>query len=233
MLTAIFSDVHANLEAFTAAFDEALARGASQFWCLGDVVGYGADPEACVDLARRWCPTAIVGNHDAAILDDDELDPLPGPGQAAIADHRQRLSDEQVAWLASLPLTHTVGEATLVHASPDDPEAWHRLDGVSDVRAQFSAFATAVCFVGHSHRPSVAASTLGVFQVRPGHRYLINVGSVGQPRDRDPRASFGLFDPEAFTYENVRVAYDVERAARKIRQAGLPESLADRLSRGE
>lgn len=232
MLTAIFSDVHANLEAFTAAFDAALARGASQFWCLGDVVGYGADPEPCVDLARRWCPTTVLGNHDAAIFDDQEIVPLPTQAQAAITDHRTRLSPDRVAWLASLPLVRVLGNATLAHASPLAPNAWLRLDGAGDVRAQFEAFETTFCFVGHSHRPSVAASTLGVFKVRPGHRYLINVGSVGQPRDGDPRASFGLFDADAMTYENVRVVYDVERAVEKIRLAGLPDSLGDRLRRG-
>ncbi|MEM0962088.1 MAG: metallophosphoesterase family protein [Bacteroidota bacterium] len=232
MLAAVFSDIHANLEAFTAVFDAALSRGADRFWCLGDVVGYGGDPNACVDLARRWCPVTVLGNHDAAVLDDAEIDLLPTSGQDAIADHRQRLGTAQVAWLSGLPVKATVENATLVHAAPSEPNLWPRLESMTATRDQFEYFDTAICFVGHSHRPSVASASLGVFRVRRGHRFLINVGSVGQPRDGDPRASFGLFDTDAMTYENVRVDYDVERAANKIRDAGLPASLADRLQRG-
>lgn len=233
MLTAIFSDVHANLEAFEAVFDEALARGASRFWCLGDTVGYGGDPGPCVDLARRWCPVSILGNHDDAVVTGDGLEVLPKPAQEAALNHRERLSAEQLAWLRDLPLLRIEGGVTLVHATPDDPKSWARLDGVGPMRELFEHFSTSICLVGHSHRPSVASDTLGVFKVRLGHRYLIDVGSVGQPRDKDPRASFGLLNPEAMTYENIRVHYDVERAAEKIRKAGLPESMASRLERGE
>ena len=233
MLTALFSDIHGNLEAFEAVFEEAISRGATRFWCLGDTVGYGADPGPCVELVRRWCPVTVLGNHDDAVVTGDDLEVLPKPAQVAVERHREQLADDQLAWLGDLPLKRVEDGVTLVHATPDDPKSWARLDGVGPVRELFEHFSTPVCVVGHSHRPSIASDSLGVFKVRHGHRYIIDVGSVGQPRDKDPRASFGLLDPEAMTYENVRVHYDIERAAEKIRKAGLPDSLASRLERGE
>lgn len=233
MRTAIISDIHANLDALEAVFDDAISRGASRFWCLGDTVGYGAEPGQCVDIVKRWCPVTVLGNHDDAVVTGNDLDVLPKPAQAAVQFHQEQLTDDQMGWLASLPLLALEDGVTLVHATPDEPASWARLDGVGPMRELFEHFSTSICLVGHSHRPSVISNTLGVFKVRPGYRYLIDVGSVGQPRDKDPRASYGLLDPEAMTYENVRVHYDFERAAEKIRKAGLPESLASRLERGE
>lgn len=234
MKIAVLSDVHSNLEALEATFAALDARGgADALYCLGDVVGYGADAAACVERIRERCDGVVLGNHDAAVAHEEGLDVLPRDGQAAARHNRQQLSDEQLAWLADRPLSLTAHDLRFVHASPDVPDRWTRLDGFRAAKAQFDAFDEAVCFVGHTHRPAVMAAKLGVLSVRAGNRYLINPGSVGQPRDENPRLSFGLFDTDAFTYENVRVPYDTEGAAEKIRAAGLPDSLARRLLKGK
>ena len=232
MRLAVLSDIHANIEALTVALAEVDRLGADEIVCLGDIVGYGPDPEPCIDLIRERCSLVVMGNHDEAVGFDRKLEYLPKDGKKAVRLHQELLDEARLEWLRSLPLKAEGHGATLVHAGPLEPDAWARLSSFPELQAQFTAFETDVCFVGHSHRPAVVANKLGVSRVRPGHRYLINVGSVGQPRDRDPRLAFGMFDTEAFTYELVRAHYDVARTSTKIREAGLPDSLAARLRRG-
>jgi predicted phosphodiesterase len=230
---AILSDIHSNLEALTRALKGIESAGVEAIYCLGDVVGYNADPAACVDLVREHCAGIVRGNHDAAVAGNAAVDALPSDGQAAARHNRQCLSDEQIAFLADLPLTLTVENCTFVHATPDTPTAWTRLTTYPAAQAQFEHFDTDLCFIGHTHVPAVMADTLGVFQVRAGHRYLVNVGSVGQPRDQNPQLSFGLFDTDTFDYHNVRLRYDVDGAAQKIRDTdALPDRLATRLYEG-
>lgn len=233
MRIAILSDIHSNLEALQRALDALDHAGADAVYCLGDVVGYNADPAACVDLVRDRCDGVIRGNHDAAMVSDEALDSLPDDGRAAARHNRRCLSAQQIDYLAARPLRLTVENCTFVHATPDRPSAWKRLTTYPAAQSQFGHFDTDVCFVGHTHVPAVMADTLGVLQVRPGHRYLINVGSVGQPRDQNPKLSMGLFDTDTFEYHNVRLSYDVDSAARKIRAAeALPSRLAQRLEDG-
>ena len=232
MRLAILSDIHANLEALTAALAEVDVRGADAVVCLGDVVGYGPDPGPCLDIIRERCGAVVLGNHDEAVAFDRGLEFLPRDGKKAALLHQRLLTEDQKAWLQSLPLKLVGHGATLTHAAPLEPETWPRLGSFAELQAQFTAFETDVCFVGHSHRPAIVADKVGVLRLRRGHRYLIDVGSVGQPRDRDPRLCFGLFDTEAFTFEHVRAHYDVERTAIKIREAKLPKDLASRLRRG-
>ena len=249
MLIAVLSDVHANLTALEAAFRLMEEARVDAAYCLGDVVGYGPDPGPCVDLVRAYCAGCVRGNHDEAVAGGGAgggtgggggagdkgaaaLRGLPPDGREAARLHRTLLTEDQLAWLGGLPLRLEAHGCLFVHASPDDPGAWHRLETFPAVRAQFDAFTQAVCFVGHSHRPAVVSDALGVFAVRPGHRFLIDVGSVGQPRDHDPRLAFGLFDTEAFRYEGVRAHYDVEETARRVEAAGLPAGLAGRLRLG-
>jgi predicted phosphodiesterase len=230
---AILSDIHSNLEALTRALEGIESAGVEAVYCLGDVVGYNADPAACVDLVRERCAGVVRGNHDAAVATDASIDALPTDGRAAARHNRQHLSDEQIAFLADLPLTLTVENCTFVHATPDAPTAWTRLTTYPAAQSQFDHFDTDLCFIGHTHVPAVMADTLGVFQVREGHRYLVNVGSVGQPRDQNPKLSFGLFDTDTFEYHNVRLSYDIDGAAQKIRDAdALPDRLATRLYEG-
>ena len=233
MRIAVLSDIHSNLEALRRALTGIDQAGVDAIYCLGDVVGYNADPAACVDLVRERCAGVVQGNHDAAVATGDHVRDLPPDGQAAAQHNRARLSEDQLDWLANLPLTLTVDNCTLVHATPDAPTAWTRLTTYPAAQDQFAHFDTDLCFIGHTHVPAVMADRLGVFQVRRGHRFLVNVGSVGQPRDQNPKLSLGLFDTEAFQYHNVRLSYDVDRAAQKIRDAeDLPNRLAHRLHEG-
>jgi len=230
---AVISDIHSNLEALERTFRAIDDADVDAVYCLGDVVGYNAAPTACVDLVRERCEAVVLGNHDAAVARKADMDFLPADGQEAARHNRAQLSEAQRDYLADLPLAHTAANCTFVHATPDDPMAWKRLTAYPAAQQQFDHFDTDVCFIGHTHSPAVMADTMGVFRVRAGHRYLINVGSVGQPRDGDPKLSFGLFDTEALSYENVRLDYDVAAAARKIRSADrLPNTLADRLEAG-
>lgn len=233
MRIAILSDIHSNLEALERALQALDSADVDATYCLGDVVGYNADPARCVDLVREHCTGVVRGNHDAAVAGNGALDALPPDGQDAARHNRRCLTDEQLEYLANLPLTLTVENCTFVHATPDAPTAWKRLTTYPAAQGQFAHFDTPVCFIGHTHVPAVMADTLGVLQVRRGHRYLVNVGSVGQPRDQNPKLSLGLFDTDAFEYQNVRLSYDIDGTAQKIRDAdGLPNRLANRLYEG-
>src|SRR5690606_16385609 len=170
---------------------------------------------------------AVAGDRAAAA---PRAPPPDGRGPPRL--HRTLLTEDQLAWLGGLPLRLEAHGCLFVHASPDDPGAWHRLETFPAVRAPFDAFNQEVCFVGHSHRPAVVSDALGALAVRPRHRLRFNVGSVGQPRDHDPRLAFGLFDTEAFRYEGVRAHYDVEETARRVEAVGLPAGLAGRLRLG-
>jgi diadenosine tetraphosphatase ApaH/serine/threonine PP2A family protein phosphatase len=245
MRYAILSDVHGNLEALRAVLADAAAEGAHALIALGDTIGYGADPAACLESVAARAAAIVTGNHEAGAAGTLGLNWFNPAARQALAWTRRQLGDDHRRWLADLPLATTLGEATLVHASPEHPEEWDYLVSAAEGFAVFGAFASRLCFVGHSHRPtlwSVGSSGpkfTGRFRAWPlevhlqtGRRYLINVGSVGQPRDRDPRASYAVWDEEARLVRIRRVPYDVLAAADKIRAAGLPLLLAERLADG-
>ena len=240
MKYAILSDVHANLEALRAVLADAATR-ADAVLCLGDTVGYGAEPAACVDLLGDRARAVVAGNHEHGVAGLLDISWFNRWARAAAEWTREQLDDDHRAWLAALPLTHEVDEATLVHASPAQPDEWDYLVSAEDGWAAFPHFTTRWCFVGHSHVPGVWSlgssgpdhdRHVGLMRADAGRRYIVNVGSVGQPRDHDPRAAYGLWDAEAGSVELRRVSYDVEAARRKIMAAGLPRFLADRLSAG-
>jgi len=237
---AVISDIHGNFEALDAVLGDAAAC-TDVVLCLGDIVGYGADPVACVERIAERAQAITAGNHDHAVAGRLDLDWFNTSARAALEWTRGHLDADHRAYLGALPLVAEVGDAILVHASPDHPEEWDYLVSAEDGFAAFAAFSTRLCLVGHSHLPaawSVGSSgpefRAGTFEVEfaAGRRYIVNVGSVGQPRDRDPRAAYGLWDVERGTLTIRRVAYDVERARRKILAAGLPRVLADRLAWG-
>lgn len=232
MKLAVISDIHSNLEALWAAFKVIEAHNVDAIYCLGDIVGYGAEPEACLDLVQKRCAAVVKGNHDEAVASLRGIEMLPLDAQEAARHNREHLSEDQLDYLANLPLKLSVDGFTLVHATPKNPGDWLRLDSYIAAREQFEHFDTDVCFLGHSHVPAVMGNRLGLLRVRPGHRFLINVGSVGQPRDGDSRLCVAFFDTETFHYELVRAEYDIDGAAAKIIAAGLPRRLADRLSVG-
>ena len=187
MKLAILSDIHANLEALTAVLSVIEGRTVDAVYCLGDVVGYGADAAGCVNIVRERCAATVLGNHDEAVALERGLRVLPRDGRKAAAHNRAQLAEDQRAYLAGLPLALEAAGCTFVHATPGDPGGWHRLGSYLVAQEQFQHFETEVCFVGHSHVPAVMGNKLGAVRVRPGLRYLINVGSVGQPRDGDRR----------------------------------------------
>ncbi len=232
MKLALISDIHSNLHALEAALRAIEKHRVDAIYCLGDIVGYGADPGRCVDLVRRYCQATILGNHDAAIASQNGIGNLPRDGQVAARHNRSCLSESQLSFLADLPLTHVVENCTLVHATPRDPQDWVRFDSLATVKDQFNYFDTEFCFVGHTHVPAVVAERLGVFRVKTGNRYIINVGSVGQPRDENPLLGFVIFDTDTPSHELIRLPYDLIGAAARIVEEGLPSSLSKRLAKG-
>jgi diadenosine tetraphosphatase ApaH/serine/threonine PP2A family protein phosphatase len=237
--------VHGNLEAVTAVLADAARVGAHVVVCLGDLVGYGADPAACIEQVGERAVAAVAGNHEHGVLGLMSLEWFNPVAKAAALWTRDRLDGDHGRYLRSLPLRSTFEEATLVHASPRHPEEWEYLVSAEDGFEVFGDFLTRVCFVGHSHRPDVwslgssgpeyggyRASQPATVRLEDGRRYLINVGSVGQPRDRDPRAAYAVWDRDDRTVAIRRIAYDHRRAAQKILGAGLPRRLADRLAHG-
>ncbi|HEY3064603.1 MAG TPA: metallophosphoesterase family protein [Methylomirabilota bacterium] len=240
MRYAVLSDVHGNLEALEAVLADAAAH-ADAVVCLGDVVGYGADPIPCVERLAERAQAVVAGNHEHGVTGQMSLAWFNQYARAAAEWTREQLDDDHRDWLAALPLTASVGDATLVHASPRHPEEWDYLVSAEDGYAAFDAFETRVCFVGHSHLPGVwSLGSAGReheggnvdVTLEAGRRYLVNVGSVGQPRDRDVRAAYAVWDADGRRIQIRRVAYDVNVARAKIAAAGLPRFLADRLAAG-
>jgi diadenosine tetraphosphatase ApaH/serine/threonine PP2A family protein phosphatase len=240
MRYAVLSDIHANLEALRAVLAHCRAD-VDAVLCLGDIVGYGADPEACVEIVAERAASLVAGNHEHAVVGLLSLDWFNRMARAAAEWTVGRLDTDHRAYLGALPLAVQIGEATLVHASPAQPDEWDYLVTAEDGFEVFAAFDTRVCFVGHSHRPAYWALGSSGPEYRPGpgdlrlddgRRYIVNVGSVGQPRDRDPRACYAIWDREARRVTIQRVPYDSGEARRKIITAGLPGFLADRLAHG-
>ncbi|MGA9091279.1 MAG: metallophosphoesterase family protein [Bradyrhizobium sp.] len=245
MLLALFADIHANRQAFTACLDFARAHGAERFICLGDYVGYGADPEWTVETVMNLVgegALAVRGNHDNAIGATAET--MNAEAQAAIEWTRGRLSAAQRRFLAELPLALQEDDRLYVHSEASSPAKWRYVRSTADAGRSLLATAAHVTFCGHIHRPALYSMsvtgkmtsfvpTSGVtVQLLQGRRWLTVLGSVGQPRDGDPAASFAMFDTNSREITYCRVPYDVDAAARQIRENGLPIWLADRLSVG-
>jgi diadenosine tetraphosphatase ApaH/serine/threonine PP2A family protein phosphatase len=240
-LIAIISDIHGNLEALEAVLEDADRQGATETVCLGDVVGYGADPNRCMELVRAKTRFSVLGNHDVAAIDLSVAENFNDVAREAIRWTHDTLTAENLDVLKRQSYEKIEGEVRYVHASPDDPPAWHYILTEQEAWNAFEACAEPVCFVGHSHVPLRVFLRNGrlevledlVVEVVGEDRALLNVGSVGQPRDGDWRASYGLWNPEAKRLIARRVEYDLETASRKIVEAGLPEVLARRLAYGQ
>jgi diadenosine tetraphosphatase ApaH/serine/threonine PP2A family protein phosphatase len=242
---AVFADIHANRQAFSACLDYARAHGAERMVCLGDYVGYGGDPEWAVDTVMQLVENgalAVRGNHDHAIGNPSVS--MNAEAQAAIEWTRGRLSAEQRRFLVELPLELWDDDRLYVHSEASHPERWRYVQNASDAARSIIATPAHAAFCGHIHRPglysmSVTAKmtsfvpTPGVpVQLLRGRQWLAVLGSVGQPRDGNPAASFAMYDTDAEAITYCRVPYDVEAAAQRIRENGLPHWLADRLSAG-
>ncbi|MCB1225255.1 MAG: metallophosphoesterase family protein [Verrucomicrobiales bacterium] len=240
MKFAIFGDIHANLEALHAVLADAQEQGCANYVCLGDVVGYGANPVECLEIVRSLGCPVVRGNHDEGASDNSSLEDLNPLAEHALRWTREQLNEDQTQWLRELKLVRQVRDFTIVHATLDSPGSWGYVTNRFDAMASFSYQFTQVCFYGHTHVPrlfekedSVRAARGSEVQLRRGVKYFINVGSVGQPRDGDPRASYAVFDSQNHFIQIRRLDYDMPTAQRKIREAGLPPLLAERLSLGK
>jgi diadenosine tetraphosphatase ApaH/serine/threonine PP2A family protein phosphatase len=249
MRIVIVADIHSNLEAFEAVLEHASAhRPIERLWCLGDVVGYAADPSACIALLRQYPHTAVAGNHDLAAVGKLSTDDFNVVAARAAAWTGEHLSAEEQEYLSSLPFVVVEGDFTLVHGSLRSPE-WEYLLSADAAAEHFVLQETPYGLVGHSHVPFVAyespprADAMGglpaMARLEDGDvlklgevRLIVNPGGVGQPRDGDPRASYAIYDSESRTITLHRVEYDLEKAQRKILEARLPSYLAERLAYG-
>jgi predicted phosphodiesterase len=240
MRNAYISDVHANLEALEAVFRDIDKQTVQNIFFLGDVVGYGANPNECADLIKNNCDLSIAGNHDHAALGITDISYFNERAAEAIMWTFEVMDESTTGFLEKQPFTREIEnqDVLLAHGSPYEPEAWHYVLNMEDVKRSLEAQENRICLVGHSHRPFVAEETAeGELLIHPmwitlteGSRYIMNVGSVGQPRDRDPRSSYLIIDDEMA--ELIRVEYDIPTTQKKILDAGLPEQLAARLAMG-
>jgi diadenosine tetraphosphatase ApaH/serine/threonine PP2A family protein phosphatase len=239
MRLAILSDIHGNLEALETVLAECADLKVDRTVCLGDVVGYGADPDGCIDRVREVADTVLAGNHDWAAVGFEDTRFFNPIALAAIRWTASHLSDARIDYLRERPILSREEGVMYVHASPYHPESWHYLFTPEEGRLGLAYTEAKLCFVGHSHHSFVCTDGgyeevvgKGTTSISPDERYLINVGSVGQPRDGDPRAAFAIWDREAGELELCRVPYDIPRAQAKIREAQLPGWLAERLAMG-
>ncbi len=239
---AVLGDIHANIDALNAVLDDARAQGVTHFVCVGDVVGYNAAPAACIRAVRDelGCP-CVRGNHDHYVSDPGTNLADFHPSAAQVVEWtRSQLAADDVQWLHDLPLQKPVMGFMLVHATLDKPDHWGYVFENQQAEANFSYQYTPLCFHGHTHVPIIYSNEPGGvvhyqprdFTLELGQRLFINVGSVGQPRDGDPRASYVVYDMAARQVRFRRVAYDVQAAMARNRLAGLPEKCASRLGIG-
>ena len=239
----VLSDIHANLPAFKATLED--APPFDRIWCLGDVVGYGPDPNECIELLNEYDHVCVAGNHDWASLGRLDTDDFNPDARRALEWTRAQLSAASLEYLGRLPTEHRHADFTIVHGSPRHP-VWEYILFSTVAAANFSCFETRYCFVGHTHTPAI-------YQEAPGNglpmalplpitydepfslgesRLIINPGSVGQPRNSDPRCSYLILDTDAKTITYRRVAYPVEETQMRMFRLGLPMRLAARLSEG-
>ncbi len=254
MRVLVISDIHGNLAALHAVLEDAAHFNYEEVWCLGDTVGYGPEPNECITLVRQLKAVCVVGNHDFAAIGRMDIEDFNAEARRAVLWTRQELTGENLAWLSELPSKPIVkGDFTLTHGSPRDP-VWEYVLYPSTARANFDAFSTLFCLVGHTHVPALylwVDSETSVRAVSPtpnralslrateksggaqsGLRVMLNPGSVGQPRDNDPRAAYAILNTKEATWLPRRVPYAIEITQAHMRAAGLPERLINRLSFG-
>ncbi len=236
---AILGDIHANIEALAAVVDDARSQSVTDFVCVGDVVGYNASPRECVDLVRDLNCLTIRGNHDHYCSYPESLDDFHPLAASVIEWTRRQLPEDHLNWLQNLKMQAVVGGFMMVHSTLDMPERWGYVFDTLEAEAHLSYQNMALCFHGHTHVPIVFEKQRVVIRTEPvntriqlGRKYFINTGSVGQPRDGDPRASYCIYHFKMREVEFRRVPYDIASAQARIRAAKLPERLAHRLALG-
>ena len=243
MRYAILGDIHSNLTALNAALDAIRSHGVDRLLSVGDVVGYGAAPTECIELLREHEAVVVLGNHDAAVVGELDTVFFNQHARVAVEWTRAAINGEDMAWLTCLPLTWQDEFVTLAHGSYDRPELFDYVQTPTDADASLELLERPVCFIGHTHVP-VCMLRFADDPLRTGYTLdteidltdaivaLVNAGSVGQPRDDDPRTGYVLYDSETQIVTYRRVEYDIETEVRRIRAAGLPNVLAERLYLG-
>jgi len=241
MRLAVLSDIHGNLEAYTAVLADVETAGADRIALLGDIVGYGPDPEACVELTRELGLASVVGNHELGLSKRGELAWFNPTARRSLEQSMDLLSPASLEWLAALPTFLVLDDCRLVHgAPPDSPRTYYFQLDRQEILRRMDLIDEPLCLVGHTHELALAHMPAlgglerlklgeGARQLKAGDRYLVNVGAVGQPRDGDNRAKYVIVDQQAGTLEVRCVPYEVQTTVDKIRRLGLPEFNATRL----
>lgn len=241
MRYALISDIHGNLEALQAVLDALSKEKVGGYLCIGDVVGYGADPKECIRLVRSLDPEALIaGNHEWGVLGLLSIEYFNEYAAEAILWTKGVLNKDELDYLRSFKLVHEENPLTLVHGTLEEPAEFYYLFGADEASITMNLMKTPVCFVGHTHvagifylhDDEVQYTQNPARKIHPDKRYVVNPGSIGQPRDRDPRASFAVYDTESGSLDIKRVPYDIKLAQSKILKAGLPPVLAHRLAEG-
>jgi predicted phosphodiesterase len=240
MRYAVIADIHANLEGLETVLADAKEQNCTHYCCVGDVVGYNANPKECLDIVRSMGMPVVKGNHDEYCSSEEDLEGFNPHAAEAVNWTRKQLSSEDRQWLRDLKYVRLVASFSMVHATLDGPQRWGYVFDKLAAAASFTYQNTSVCFFGHTHVPVafvrdsvVRGGTYSKFRVEPGKKYFVNVGAVGQPRDGNPKAGYVVYDLNEGTIELRRLDYDIAKTQRKIMDAGLPQRLADRLALGK
>lgn len=240
MRYAVIADIHANLEALEVVLADSKEQNCTHYCCVGDVVGYNANPKECLDIVRSMGMPVVKGNHDEYCSSEEDLEGFNPHAAEAVNWTRKQLSPEDRQWLRDLKYVRLVASFSMVHATLDGPQRWGYVFDKLAAAASFTYQNTAICFFGHTHVPVafvrdsvVRGGTYSKFRVEPGKKYFVNVGAVGQPRDGNPKAGYVVYDLNEGTIELRRLDYDIATTQKKIMAAGLPQRLADRLALGK
>ena len=240
MRYAVIADIHANLEALEVVLADSKEQKCTHYCCVGDVVGYNANPKECLDIIRSMGMPVVKGNHDEYCSSEEDLEGFNPHAAEAVNWTRKQLSPEDRQWLRDLKYVRLVASFSMVHSTLDGPQRWGYVFDKLAAAASFTYQNTAICFFGHTHVPVafvrdsvVRGGTYSKFKTEPGKKYFVNVGAVGQPRDGNPKAGYVVYDLNEGTIELRRLDYDIAKTQKKIMDAGLPQRLADRLALGK
>ena len=240
MKFAIIADIHGNLEALQVVLQDIKNQGCTHYACLGDVVGYNANPKECLDIVRGMNIPCVKGNHDEYCSTEEVMDGFNPAAAEAVMWTRKQLTEDDRQWLRDLKYVRMVTSFSIVHATLDGPQRWGYVFDKLAAAASFTYQNTSICFFGHTHVPvafmrdsMVRGGTYSKFKIDPAKKYFVNVGAVGQPRDGNPKCAYVVYDVDEGTIELRRLDYDIAAAQKKILAAGLPERLAERLAYGK
>ena len=237
MPIAIVSDIHGNLEALEEVLKYIEENEIETVYCLGDIVGYGPNPNECVELIKKRCQRVVIGNHDHAAIGLTSTEYFNDFAKISTHWTANTLTDQNKEYLAGLDFSFEADDFLAVHSTPSMPSMWHYILSEIDAQQEFKQFDKRLCFIGHSHFPIIFNDQAGFsraaqVQLESDTRYIVNVGSVGQPRDGNPKTCFCVYHPTEQKINFIRLDYDLNKTREKIIKAGLPVFLADRLVKG-